>query len=158
MATSNFAWITVTSGGSGTGNGTANFAVAPNSTALQRTGTLTVAGRTFTVTQAANTCSYTLTPTTRTMPAAGGSATFTVGTASGCVWAATTNQTWISVSGSGTASGSVSFTVQPNAGTSSRVGAIAIGTQVFTVVQNSGSTTTAPVAPGGLRIVAIGGN
>jgi len=158
VATSNFAWITVTSGGSGTGNGTANFTVAPNSTALQRTGTLTVAGRTFTVTQAANTCSYTLTPTTRTMPAAGGSATFTVGTASGCVWAATTNQTWISVSGSGTASGSVSFTVQPNAGTSSRVGAIAIGTQVFTVVQNSGSTTTAPVAPGGLRIVAIGGN
>ena len=30
--------------------------------------------------------------------------------------------------------------------------------QVLTVVQNSGSTTTAPVAPGGLRIVAIGGN
>jgi hypothetical protein len=51
----------------------------------------------------------------------------------------------------------VSYTVQAHTGSTSRVGAIAIGTQVFTIIQNTGSST-APVAPAGLRIVAIGGN
>jgi Viral BACON domain/Kelch motif len=50
-ATSNVDWITVTSGGSGSGNGSVAFSVAANTTTTQRTGTLTVAGLTFTVTQ-----------------------------------------------------------------------------------------------------------
>jgi hypothetical protein len=49
-ATSNASWITVTSGASGTGNGTVGFSVAAN-TGAQRNGTVTIAGRTFTVTQ-----------------------------------------------------------------------------------------------------------
>jgi Putative binding domain, N-terminal len=103
----------------------------------------------FTVTQAANTCSYTLTPTNATLNAGEGTGSVTVATASGCAWAATTNQSWITVSGTGTASGSVSYTVQANTTGSNRTGAISIGTQVFTVTQ----TTTPPVAPGGLRFV-----
>ncbi len=50
-ATSNNSWITVTSGSSGTGNGTVNYSVAANS-GLTRTGTITIGGQTFTVTQA----------------------------------------------------------------------------------------------------------
>ncbi len=50
-AASNAAWITINSGASGNGNGTVNFTVAAN-TGAQRTGTLTIAGQTFTVTQA----------------------------------------------------------------------------------------------------------
>ena len=49
---SNAAWITVTSGGSGTGNGTVAYTVAANTSTSPRTGTLTIAGRTVTVTQA----------------------------------------------------------------------------------------------------------
>ena len=49
--TSNVPWITVTNG-AGTGNGTATFTVQANTGAV-RTGTVTVAGLTFTVTQAA---------------------------------------------------------------------------------------------------------
>jgi hypothetical protein len=49
-ATSNAPWITVTSGSSGVGNGTVGFTVAAN-TGPQRTGTMTVAGQTFTVNQ-----------------------------------------------------------------------------------------------------------
>jgi hypothetical protein len=49
-AVSNAAWITVTSGASGAGAGTVAFAVADNP-GEPRTGTLTVAERTFTVTQ-----------------------------------------------------------------------------------------------------------
>jgi len=49
-AASNDAWITVTAGASGTGNGSVAFKVSKNDGA-QRTGTLTIAGQTFTVTQ-----------------------------------------------------------------------------------------------------------
>ncbi|QQS32895.1 MAG: carboxypeptidase regulatory-like domain-containing protein [Acidobacteriota bacterium] len=52
-AVSNDAWITVTSGSSGTGDGTVEYTVAAN-TGEARTGTITVAGETFTVTQAAS--------------------------------------------------------------------------------------------------------
>jgi hypothetical protein len=46
-------WITITSSPSGTGNGQVVFSVAPNQATTPRTGTLTIPGRTFTVTQAA---------------------------------------------------------------------------------------------------------
>jgi hypothetical protein len=44
-------FITITSGASGAGNGTVGFSVAANSNTSQRTGTLIVAGQTFSVTQ-----------------------------------------------------------------------------------------------------------
>jgi Viral BACON domain len=52
-ATSNVTWISVTSGASGTGNGTVVFQVQANITGQARTGSLTIAGQTFTVDQAA---------------------------------------------------------------------------------------------------------
>jgi Zn-dependent metalloprotease len=50
-AVSNATFITVTSGASGSGNGTVNYSVAANGS-TSRTGTMTIAGQTFTVTQA----------------------------------------------------------------------------------------------------------
>lgn len=54
-ASSNASWLTVTSGASGTGNGVAWYSAAFNPTPSARTGTLTVAGRTFTVSQVPST-------------------------------------------------------------------------------------------------------
>jgi hypothetical protein len=51
-ATSNQSWISITSGSSGTGNGTVTYSVAANNGAA-RTGTMTIGGQTFTITQAA---------------------------------------------------------------------------------------------------------
>src|SRR5262249_51556438 len=51
-AESHDSWIAITSGSSGSGNGVVNFSVAPNVSPDSRTGTLTIAGETFTVTQA----------------------------------------------------------------------------------------------------------
>jgi Raf kinase inhibitor-like YbhB/YbcL family protein len=45
-------WVTILAGNSGTGNGTVRYSVAPNSDTA-RTGTIAVAGKTFTVTQRA---------------------------------------------------------------------------------------------------------
>src|SRR5262249_17655238 len=51
-ATSNATWITVTSGASGTGNGSVGYSVAANTGTTSRTGSMTIAGQTFNVTQA----------------------------------------------------------------------------------------------------------
>lgn len=52
QAVSNVPWILVTSGGSGTGNKAVRFKVLRNQETEPRTGTLSIAGRTFTVDQA----------------------------------------------------------------------------------------------------------
>jgi probable HAF family extracellular repeat protein len=50
-ATSNATWITVTSGGSGAGNRVVGYSVAENTATSSRTGTITIGGKTFTITQ-----------------------------------------------------------------------------------------------------------
>ena len=44
-------WITITSGSTGSGNGTSGYSVAAHTGRSSRTGSLTIAGKTFTVTQ-----------------------------------------------------------------------------------------------------------
>jgi plastocyanin len=55
-AVSNSSFITVTVGASGTGNGSVSYAVAANPSTSPRTGTITIAGQTFTITQAGVAC------------------------------------------------------------------------------------------------------
>ncbi len=58
-------WLTITSGASGTGNGSVGLSIAAN-TGVARTGTATIAGQTFTVNQAAFVapCTYSIASTT----------------------------------------------------------------------------------------------
>jgi hypothetical protein len=46
-------WITVKTGATGTGNGSVAYSVAPNTATTSRTASLTIGGRTYTLTQAA---------------------------------------------------------------------------------------------------------
>jgi uncharacterized protein (TIGR03437 family) len=52
-AASNNGWISISSGSSGTGSSSVNYSVSANTDTVTRTGSLTVAGKTFTVSQAA---------------------------------------------------------------------------------------------------------
>jgi uncharacterized protein (TIGR03437 family) len=52
MATSNAAWVTISSGASGAGNGMVAFGLDANTGAATRTGAITVGGQVFTITQA----------------------------------------------------------------------------------------------------------
>jgi len=52
-AASQVSWITLTAGASGTGSGSMAFNVAPNTSAQGRSGTISVAGQTVTITQTA---------------------------------------------------------------------------------------------------------
>ena len=143
-ATSSAAWLSITGGGSGSGNGTVNYSVGANTTTSSRTGTLTIAGRTLTVTQVA--CGFTVSPTTKTGAPAGEAATATVSTASGCPWTATSNATWLSITtgGSGSGNGAVNYSVAANLTTSSRTGTLTIAGQTLTVTQAACSYTVSP--------------
>lgn len=141
-AASNASWITITSGASGTGNGSVAFTVASNSGGA-RSGTLTIAGQTFTVNQAAAPppppCSYSISPTSQAVVVGGASGTVAVTTGSSCTWTATSNNAdWITITSgaSGTGNGSVGYSVAPNGTGQPRSGTATIAGQTFTVNQS----------------------
>jgi subtilisin family serine protease len=143
----NDAWITVTSGGSGSGNGTLNFSVAAN-TGAARTGTLIVAGRLFTVTQDAPACTYAISPTSASFTSAGGAGSVTVTAGAGCAWTAASNAAWITITSgaSGSGNGAVSYSVAANAG-AARSGTMTVAGQTFTVTQSAPTLTTGWLSP-----------
>ena len=136
-ASSSAAWVTVTSGASGSGNGPVSFSVAAN-TGGARSGTLTIAGQTFTVTQAAASvsCTYSISPTSSPIAATGGTGTVAVSTGSGCTWTASSGAGWVEVTSgaSGSGNGSVGFSVAANTG-GARAGTLTIAGQTFSVTQ-----------------------
>ena len=140
-ASSNAGWITVSSG-SGSGNGSVGYSVATNSSTSSRTGTLTIAGQTFTVTQSGMSCAYAINPTSQNVNAAGGSGSVSVSATSGCAWTASSNVSWITVTGgSGSGSGSVGYSVTANSSTTSRTGTMTIANQTFTATQAAQACT-----------------
>lgn len=137
-ATSASPWMTVTGGGSGAGSGTVALSVAANLSTEPRTGNATIAGRLFTVQQAAavGSCTYLVEPTSASVAAAGGSLAITVGTAAGCAWSASSNVSWLfPASSGGTGPATVSVTVDANAGTTARSGMLLIAGQTVHVNQ-----------------------
>jgi len=141
-ATSNAAWITIRSGASGSGSGTVNYTVAANTGTTSRTGTMTIAGRAFTVTQPATSCAFTISPTSQSFPGSGGSGSVAVTTSSTCSWTASSAAAWVTVSGTtGTGSGTVTFNVAANTSTLPRSAMLTIAGKSFTVTQSYPSCT-----------------
>lgn len=158
-ATSNAPWITVTSGASGSGSGSVGFSVAANTSTIGRSGTLTIAGATFTVTQAGASCSYSVSPTSQTFGGGGGTGISTVTAGLNCAWTASSSAEWITIisGASGSASGSVAFTVAPNPGTTVRTGTLTIAGTIFTVTQTSPSVCNPSISSTTGWFVADGG-
>jgi hypothetical protein len=155
-ATTTTSWISIATGsGSGNGSKTITFTVQAN-TGNARTGTVTIAGQTFTVNQASG-CTFTLSPTTTNFGAAGGAGSFNVTpNDQTCTWAAATTTAWIRVNGNpnGTGNAAVSFTVDSNP-SPRRTGTITVGGQTFTVTQDNGCTYT--LSSNALRVEATSG-
>lgn len=137
-ATSNNTWISVTGGGSGTGNGTVTYALQANTSSSSRTGSLTIGGRAFTVTQAGAPCSYTVGSFSTSFTANGGSVTIPVTTTSGCSWRAIENVSWLSFTPSTTVTGSqnVVLAVNPKNSAGSRSATVTIAGKTFTITQS----------------------
>ncbi len=130
-AVANRAWITVTAGASGTGNGMVTYSVTANEMAAERTGAITVSGggmtRTFAITQTGADPVLLIDPTGKEFNnlAASGE-TFAV--TANLAWTATSSAGWISITGgaSGTGAGVVTFSLAQNTGSADRNGTITV--------------------------------
>jgi hypothetical protein len=159
-ATSNATWIAVTSAASGKGSGSVAFSVEPT-TGPPRTGTLTIAGMLFSVTQSAG-CAYDVAPLSVTVDPSGGASTISITTTAGCPWTAAARDAWITVTAgaTGTGSGSVALAVASSTGPS-RSGTVTVAGQTVAVVQSQGCSfsinpaTASVPASGGSQTVAV---
>jgi hypothetical protein len=158
-AASNASWISVTAGASGTGNGSVTYSAAANTATTTRSGTVTIGGRTFSVTQAGATatCSFAVSPTSLSIPAAGGTASVSVTAAAGCTWTSTESVSWMSGGGSGSGNGTISFTIAANTGTVVRSTQVVVGGRTIVVTQAAPTACSFAVSPTSLSIPAAGG-
>jgi len=159
-ATSNASWLTIASSGIA---GTADvlFVAQANTSGSPQTGTLTVAGQTFTVTEAAAPCAYTLGSQSNTVgsPGVTGATLSFSTTQNGCTVAGasvTSFANWITASNTSAGSGQVTYNVAPNPAGVNRSGIIEIGNQPFTVTE-SGAACAYSLAAYGQAFGQLGG-
>lgn len=147
-ASSNAAWLTITSPASGTTTTLIAFTTLANPDSTARAGTITVtssAGTTaeVTITQSGvASCTYTLTPSSQSATSAGGTFSFvaTRNTPNGCSFSASTTTPWITLTGptSGLSGATIPYSVAVNGG-AARVGSIDViwsgGNTALTVTQ-----------------------
>src|SRR5262249_59719114 len=99
-------------------------------------GTLQVAGQTVTFSQAADSCVYTVTPTSVTVPSTGSTSALSVSSGTSCTWTATSAVNWITVtSATGSGIGQVNYTVAANTTGGARTGTLQVAGQTVTVSQ-----------------------
>lgn len=141
-AVSNDTWLTLTPDAD-TGSGTVLVTVAAYlDTVDPREGTLDIAGTRVVIVQVAAGCAFTVAPASIH---ASGQPTFgslTVTTTTGCSWAASTADPWITLTDtSGTGSGAVSYALAANPLTSARHGTITVAGQLIPVLQLGRAST-----------------
>ena len=129
-ATSNApSWLAITSSVSGSGGATVTYSAAANPGSSPRAGSLTIGGRSFSVTQAAG-CTYSLTPSSTSIGYAGGdSLTFGVVTSAGnCAWSVLTPVNWLkALPDGGSGNGTITYSVYPNYSGLTRSAALVAG-------------------------------
>jgi hypothetical protein len=140
-AASSAAWITTTGSAQGSGAGVVSYSVAANGTSTSLNGTMTIAARTFTATQAGKAepavCDYSVAPVAfePCMPA--GRVTATLTTQASCSWTVDTDAGWLSVpngkSGKGPGTIAIAFSANYDA---SREGTILVRWPTPTAGQN----------------------
>ena len=149
-ASSNQTWCTVTPSGTGTGTIAANYTQNTTSSSRVANITVTVSGVTpvvVTVSQAAPTLS--VTPPNQPVTADPGTTSFSV--TSNSTWAALSDQSWCTVTPSGTGSGSITAIYSANALFTSRVANITVTasgtTPVFVTVTQAAIIPAISVTP-----------
>jgi hypothetical protein len=165
-AESTSTWITVTTGSSGTGNGTVTFVVARNEGVAPRRGGITIAGQAQTVLQAATSCASLLSETETAIGAAGGVHSLVVVDGPSCTWFATGGTSWLRPGypfrNYGVSTDVFGLDVSPNQENAPRTGTLTIAGQTYTVRQmkeNSGSCSPRieSASPSGFTMVGAAG-
>jgi len=139
-ASSGTSWITLASSG-GSGTQSIGYVVAANSSTSSRIGSLTIAAKPVTITQAGQpaqppvACTYVLAKTTDSFSDKSSTHTVNLSTDAGCSWNATSDASWLTVTpATGAGSTTVSYTAARNLG-AARTATRTIGGQTMTVTQ-----------------------
>ncbi len=143
-ATSLVDWITVTSGDTGTGNGTVSYSVEPNTSKSSRSGVVRIDGLSFRVIQTGPACETRISSDTRKHGPGAENGRIRVEASSDCIWTATTQQDWIQIveGNPGTGNGTLSYSVAANPSRDPRTGTIVIGQHTISVYQQGDATPT----------------
>ena len=154
-SSSGASWITISSGGSGSGDGQVGYTVASN-TGPARQGSLTIAGRTFSVSQESG-CTFDISPSGSSVPATASNGSVSVTAGGGCAWTASSGASWISITNgaSGNGAGQVAYSVAANSGPA-RQSSLTVAGRAFTISQASGCTYS--VSPTSADVPATGGS
>ncbi len=135
--------------------GTVKVTAPANNSVTERKGEVTIETNTFTITQVGSPCSLTsISPTSKTFTASGGSHSFAVTATTGCGWSVLLNADWLTpftVTGTGT--DSVSYAAPVNTTGKQRSGKITVfltdtptKKKVFTAKQSPCTLTISPTA------------
>ncbi|MBI4765385.1 MAG: fibronectin type III domain-containing protein [Deltaproteobacteria bacterium] len=96
-------------------------------------------------------CTYSISPSSASFPASGGSGSVLVTTQAGCNWGTSAPPSWVTVnSGSGTGNGTMGYTVSANTG-AARMASLTIAGNVYTITEagQNAYTITASAGTGG---------
>lgn len=131
-------WITVTTDVT-SGNGTVSYLLEANPRNVPRSGTITIGGQPFTVTQEGQPCEYDISPRTWRHTEGWEAGEILVDTGMDCPWAVINTNEWISlITGEeGVGDASVVYLVEPNRGLERR-GTIVVAGLPFVVEQQRG--------------------
>src|SRR5262245_51576602 len=111
-----------------------------------------------------STCSISVSPSTQSVPIAGGTFSAAVTAGSGCTWTASRDSAWLSITAgaTGTSNGTVSYTVQPDTSDASRSGAIIVrgasASASVAISQDGVTACTYTLSPSASSVPAAGGS
>ncbi|MFN2445666.1 MAG: BACON domain-containing protein [Vicinamibacterales bacterium] len=162
-ATAGASWLTILDVPAGTGNGRVRYRASANTATSERNASLTIAGRSVAIVQDAAApppppCTFTLTPTSQTVPSTGGERSIQVTASAGtCQRTASSGVPWITITSgaTGTGSGEVRYTVAANTG-GQRTGNLTVEGRAFTVTQDA-APSPSPITVAG-TISGFGGS
>lgn len=147
-ATTDASWLTVTTA-SGSGSGTIQYSASRNTQGSERSAEVRVGDLRIQFRQGAS-CIYSLSGTRANIPATGDQIDLGITAGNGCGWTASATEGWLSITpGSGSSSGVIEITVQPNTAGTPREAQVTVaganGWQAtYRVVQAASAVVTEP--------------
>jgi len=125
--------LSIVSGGSGTGNGTATVSLPANGGSQAFVTNVQIGYNTLTL-QEADACTYSLSPSTLGAAAGSGTINVTVNL-DGCYWYTNPSGSWLTINGYGYGSGSLSYSVTANTTGAPRSASITLDNRQLTITQ-----------------------
>lgn len=148
-ASSNETWITITFGKTGKGDGTVAYSIEANASKDGRSGTITIGGKNFLITQPGILCEYEVVPVNKTHSAKSGNGEVSVkADPIDCEWTANSNASWINVTGISSVQGhgTVTYEFMANPSPTARSGKLTVAGREVTITQLPPQPNQAPQA------------